>query len=76
MDYPALRGCLLRLYKSISCGHGPAAGRRPAGRIIYFLGHSGKGPDGRLPGTIPSSLPQIDALGFLLAAGGRTPLRA
>ncbi|KAK9832823.1 hypothetical protein WJX81_004611 [Elliptochloris bilobata] len=47
-----------------------------AGRIVYFLGYSSKGPQGRLPGTIVASLIQIGVLGFLLVNGGRTLLGA
>lgn len=49
---------------------------RPAGRIVYFLGYSSKGPNGRLPGYIASSLIQIGVLGFLFVTGGRTLLGA
>ena len=48
----------------------------PAGRIVYFLGYASKGPNGRLPGTIASSLIQIGVLGFLFVTGGRTLLGA
>ena len=47
-----------------------------AGRIVYFIGYSSKGPNGRLPGTIVSNLTQIGVLGFLLVQGGRTVLGA
>ena len=51
-------------------------GLRPAGRIVYFLGYSARGPSGRLLGYIPSSLLQIGVLGFLFVTGGRTLLGA
>ena len=51
-------------------------GVRLAGKIVYFLGYSRKGPDSRLLGYIPSSLLQIGVLGFLFVTGGRTLLGA
>ena len=43
---------------------------------MYFLGYSSKGPNGRLPGYIASSLIHIGVLGFLFVSGGRTLLGA
>jgi len=43
---------------------------------VYFIGYSSKGPDGRLPGYIPSLLIQIGVLGFLFVTGGRMVLGA
>ena len=56
-------------------GH-PNASVLASGRIIYFIGYSSKGPNGRLPGTIAATLIQLGVLGFLFVNGGRTLLGA